>query len=53
MVRSSKAWRPQRIWWAGPLALMLCICTSGNGVRAEERLVLAMPDVTGGSQAPF
>ena len=53
MVRSSKAWRPLRIWWAGPLALMLCICTSGNGVRAEERLVLAMPDVSGGSQAPF
>ena len=53
MVRSSEAWRPLRIWWAGPLALMLCICTSGNGVRAEERLVLAMPDVTGGSQAPF
>jgi hypothetical protein len=52
MVRSSKAWRPLRIWWASPLALMLCICISGNGVRAEERLVLAMPDVAG-SPAPF
>jgi hypothetical protein len=32
---------------------MLCICTSGNGVRAEERLFLAIPDVAVGSQAPF
>ena len=55
MDRSSKAWRPLQIWWAGPLALMICMCTSGKGVRAEERLVpsLARPDVTGGSPAPI
>jgi hypothetical protein len=54
MVRSSKAWRRLRIWWAGPLALSLCMCTSGKGLRAEERLVpsLALPIVTGGSPAP-
>jgi hypothetical protein len=54
MVRSSEAWRPLQIWWAGPLALMICMCTSGKGVRAEERVVpsLARPDVTGGSSAP-
>ena len=53
MVRSSKAWRPLQISWAGPLALMICICTSGKGVRADERVVpsLARPDVTGGSPA--
>jgi hypothetical protein len=37
------------------LALMVCMCISGKGVRAEERLVpsLAIPDVTGGSPASF
>jgi hypothetical protein len=55
MVRSSKAWRRLRIRWAAPLALMICMCTSGKGVRAEERLVpsLARPEVTGGSSAPI
>ena len=55
MDRSSKAWRPLQIWWAAPLALMICMCTSGKSVRAEERLVpsLARPDVTGGSPAPI
>ena len=52
MVRSLKGRRPLRIWWAGPLA-MVCVWTSGEGVRAEERLVpsLATPDVTGRSSA--
>jgi hypothetical protein len=54
MVRSFRAWRPRRMWWAGPLALIVCMCTSGKGVGAEERLVpgLAIPDVTEGSPAP-
>ena len=54
MVRSSEAWRPLRIWWAGPLALIVCMCSSGKGVRAEERPVpsLARPVVTAGSPAP-
>ena len=55
MVRSLWGRRPLRIRWAGPLALMVCICTGGEGVRAEERLVpsLAAPDVTGRSPASF
>ena len=55
MVRSLWGRRPLRIRWAGPLALMVCICTGGEGVRAEERLVpsLATPDVTGRSPAFF
>jgi hypothetical protein len=55
MVRSSKTRRRLRIWWAGALALSVCMCTSGKGMRAEERLVpsLAIPDVTGGSPAPI
>ena len=54
MVRTSKAWRPLEIWWAGPLALVVCMGTSAKGVCAEERLVpsLAIPVVTGGSPAP-
>jgi hypothetical protein len=54
MLRSIKGRRPLGIWWAGPLALTLCMCTGGEGVRAEERLVpsLATRDVTGGSSAP-
>jgi hypothetical protein len=53
MVRSTKIWRRLRIWWAGPLALVLCMVTSGKGVCAEERVVpdLAIPVVTGGSPA--
>ena len=54
MIRSCKGRRPLRISWAGPFAVIACMCTSGEGVRAEERLVpsLATPDVTGGSSAP-
>ena len=55
MVRSFKGHRPLGIWWAGSLALMTCMCTSGEGVRADERLVpsLATPEVTGRSPASF
>ena len=53
MVRSFKGHRPLGIWWAGSLALMTCMCTSGEGVRADERLVpsLATPEVAGRSPA--
>ena len=55
MVRTSKASRPLRIWWAGPLALIVCMGAGGQGVRAEERMVpsLAIREVTGGSPAPI
>ena len=53
IVRSIDRRRPLRTWRAGALALIVCICTGGEGVRAAERLVpsLATPDVTGESSA--
>lgn len=55
MVRSLKVRRLLTFWWAGPLTLMTWMCTSAEGVRAEERLVpsLATPGVTGRSPPSF